>query len=308
MILTVTLNPAIDKRFVVDRLLPGEVIRVKSVQNSAGGKGLNVARAAAIMGEAVTATGFLGGHNGDFVEESLRQEGIRAAFTKIVGETRCCINVFDESTGKQTELLEPGVSIDAMSLHSLLDHYDALLPGCDTVVLSGSAPPCLPDDIYATFIRKAHVSGAAIILDTSGTKLSAALAANPSLIKPNMEEMFALTGVTDIAGLPAAAGTLLERGAQRVVVSLGAKGALFVTRSGVWYASAPKLTPVNTTGCGDAMTAVFATAIHKDFSPPQLLRQAVAVASASALHPDTGRFDPQVAQRLFEEIIVTAIS
>jgi tagatose 6-phosphate kinase len=308
MIVTVTLNPAIDKRYVVERLTPGEVIRVKSVQNSAGGKGLNVARAAAIMRETVTATGFLGGHNGDFVEEALRLEGIMAAFTKTVGETRCCINVYDASTGKQTELLEPGDSIDDETLRSLLGQYDALMPSCDTVVLSGSAPPGLPDDIYATFIEKARTSGVAVILDTSGVKLAAALAAKPSLIKPNLEEMAALTGVTDIAGLPAAAKALLERGPERVAVSLGAKGALLVTHEGAWFASAPPLTPVNTTGCGDAMTAVFASAIHKDFSPPDLLQQAVAVASASALHLDTGRFDPKVAQQLLNKVDITRVS
>ena len=171
MILTVTANAAIDKRYVAENFSVGSVNRVKSCAATAGGKGLNVSRAAKIAGEAVTATGFLGGHSGSFIEEYIQSEGIESEFVWCSGESRSCINIWDEANKTQTEFLEPGFSINGQDMDRLEERFNHLVGGCSIVTISGSIPTGGSGDLYRRLMESARRCGKRVILDTSGKLL-----------------------------------------------------------------------------------------------------------------------------------------
>ena len=171
MILTVTLNVAVDKAYVIEGpLQAGEVMRVKTCSNTAGGKGLNVSKVIGLCGEEVLATGFTGGFNGAYVEKLLTEKGIPNEFVHVKGETRSCINILD-GDGKSTEFLEPGAPVTAEEEAAFLRKFETLLPKCSVVTMSGSAPKGIPADIYGKLIAMGKKAGVKMILDTSGQYL-----------------------------------------------------------------------------------------------------------------------------------------
>lgn len=298
MITTITLNAALDIEYRLGELRPGTVMRVKSCRATAGGKGLNVARVAAALGESVCASGFLGGHTGARVEVLLDGSGIVPRFLHVPGESRTCINIIDDAGGS-TELLEPGVPVDAQTLSRFLDVYEELLCQSEAVTLNGSLPAGCPDDFYAVLIHRACRAGVPVLLDTSGAALSAGLKSCPTLVKPNQDELRGLLGFE--SGLEqsiVAAKKLHRRGIRYVVLSLGAEGALMVCREGVLKGTPPQVAAVNTVGCGDSMIAAFAVALRRGYQPEEMLRYALEVSSASAMHPDTGGLEPAQAAAL----------
>ena len=299
MITTVTLNPAIDKLYLVDGITEGTVMRVQQVINSAGGKGLNVSRVARQLGEEVTALGFAGGHNGSALTDWLESSGIQSRFVRVSGETRCCINIRDTKTGQHTEFLEPGQPVEPEAFEELLRRYEAVLPQTNVVTISGSTPKGTPDNFYATLIEMANAAGVPVILDTSGTALSQALSAKPAMIKPNREELAALAGIDpeDTAAILEAARQLCRDGIGRVVVSLGSEGALCVSEEYALRGIAPKIEAQNTVGCGDSMVAGFAVATAKGLSPEAALCLAMACGAANAADLRTGWADPRLIEK-----------
>jgi tagatose 6-phosphate kinase len=292
MITTVTLNASVDKRYVVNELHPQTVMRVLSVQNSAGGKGLNVARVAALLGSAVTATGFLGGHSGKYVEALLRRDKITADFVQVVGETRSCINVLDKSTGASTEFLEPGEAIAEEDAERFLQKYDTLLQASNVISISGSVPPGTPPDFYGELILRACAKDKKVLLDSSGTLLAGSLRAKPAFIKPNRDELQQLLGSCpeNPAQIVQAAQKLHTDGIPVVVVSLGAQGAVLCCSSGTYRCASPQVKAVNTVGCGDSMVAAFAAGFDRGEAVPDIFADAVAVAAANACCSQTGCF------------------
>jgi tagatose 6-phosphate kinase len=298
-ILTVTLNAAIDKRYDVRDVRVGEVQRVTRVQAGAGGKGLNVARGARLCGQDVIATGFVAGFSGQFITSQVAELGVREEFVRVPGESRTCINIIDAS-GTSTEFLEPGVTVDATHLASLLARFEELLAEVDVVTLSGSAPAGCPEDVYAPFVAAATRAGRPVILDTSGALLRAGLAAAPTVVKPNREELAALTGteLDDLAAVVTAARALCARGPEWVVVSLGPDGAIAVSAGRAVGVGAPRVVAVNPVGCGDVLVGGLAAGLAAGRSVDEALPFAVTVAAAAAAHPETGCFDPGYAQTL----------
>ncbi|MDR2525443.1 MAG: 1-phosphofructokinase family hexose kinase [Oscillospiraceae bacterium] len=296
MLLTVTLNPAIDKRYVLGALRPGEVLRVRECVAGAGGKGLNVARAAAIAGEDVLATGICGGFAGQLLEAELRKEGIPSCFLRCEAETRSCINIYDEAKDEQTELLEPGAAITDAIWQGFLALYTDLLKKATVVTLSGSLPKNAPTDAYATLVKAARTAGKPAILDTSGAALQEGLQSSPTLIKPNIDEIAQRSAEDD--PIPAAIA-LRAQGAENVAISLGAEGALLATPAGVWRGKPPKIQAVNTVGCGDSMVAAFALSLARGYSAPKMLQTAIALSCASAVHPRTGAYDPAIMEQIY---------
>lgn len=306
MILTVTLNPSIDKFYQIDRLRPYEVQRVGEVNNTAGGKGLNVSRVAALSGEAVTAMGFVGGHNGALFESLISQPNIRRAFTQTQAETRCCVNVFDMERKKSTEFLEPGNPVTPEETARFLEEYNRQLPGADVVTLSGSMPKGLPSDFYVRLIEAAHRLGKPVILDTNGDALRAAIAAGPEWIKPNADEIrqIAQGDTTTLEGVIAAAKELHQGGIAHVAVSLGKDGVAVVCESGVYRGITPDIPVVNTVGCGDSMVAGFAVGTVRGCSVEETIRIAVAVSTANALTKETGSFRMEDFNRILPQVKV----
>jgi len=298
-VLTVTLNAAIDKRYDVTAVHVGEVQRVTRVRAGAGGKGLNVARGARLCGQTVIATGFVAGFAGQFITGQVEEQGIREEFLRVPGESRTCINIID-AAGTSTEFLEPGVIVDETHLLALLTRFRSLLGEVDVVTLSGSAPAGCSDDVYMRFVEAARLAGRPVILDTSGALLRSGLAASPTVVKPNRDELAGLTGsdLRDLGDVIAAARTLCDQGPEWVVVSLGADGALAVNAQRAVQVLAPRVTAVNPVGCGDVLVSGLATGLAAGLSVDAALPFAVRVAAASAAHPETGHFEPAYAETL----------
>ena len=158
MILVLNLNASVDKRYMLDEFVPGTVMRAPSVSNTAGGKGIHVARVASLLGEETLTTGFLGGKTGEFIEERLRRVGLAGDFVKVAGATRSCL-AFLTRDGGQTEVLEPGPEISREELAAFREKYTALLARADVVAASGSLPCGVPTGFYAVLVEKARVAG-----------------------------------------------------------------------------------------------------------------------------------------------------
>lgn len=306
MILSVSLNASVDKLYLLDRLSPHEVMRVDEVCNTAGGKGMNVARVAALAGERVVATGFVGGHNGELFESLICEENIEKHFTHVSSETRCCVNVRDRETNRSTEFLEPGSPVTGEEVAAFLSGFDSFLPGADVVTISGSMPKGAPADFYAVLIRRARAAGIPVFLDSSGEALKNALAAKPSMIKPNEDEIRQLLNV-DIGSrrdLIRAAKTLRGAGIDTVAVSLGRDGVLVACGEGVFRGVTPDIPVVNTVGCGDSMLAGFAIGRARRAPAAEAIRYAVAISTANALTPATGFFRREDLDRFLGEVRV----
>lgn len=306
MILTVTLNAAIDKRYVVDEFTPGGVNRVKECTYSAGGKGLNVARVAAISGEEVVATGFVGGHAGSYIINALKEQNIKSDFVHIKGESRSCINIYDETNHTQTEFLEPGAAVSEDDKKQMLLKYEQLVNECTVVAISGSVPKGVDVSIYIKMIEIAKQYGKRVILDTSGKLLEEAIKSKPSMIKPNIDEIRMLTGkaIDSLEDLTLAAEQLHQSGIEVVVISCGAEGSLIACDEGIYHAIVPKVEVVNTVGCGDSMIAGFAVGFCRGMSMIDTIKLAGAISSANAMRIETGYYKPEDMEELLPLIKV----
>ena len=293
MIVTVTLNPALDLTYAVDALVPHGTHRVARVAERPGGKGVNVARVLHALGEPVMATGLLGGLTGSRVEELLTAEGVRSSFVRIAGETRRTVAVVDRTDA--TGFWEPGPPVTPAEWSLFVAEFRELLGPATVVTLSGSLPQGLRTDAYATLIALASASGVPTVLDTSGPALLAGLHAGPSLAKPNTDELAALVSrAPGPLGLAEAVRGLVTR---PVVVSRGAAGLLAVTPDEVWECAPPVLVEGNPTGAGDACVAALARGLRDHVPWPDLLPDAVALAAAAVAAPVAGAFDPDVYRR-----------
>ncbi|MDF2876934.1 MAG: 1-phosphofructokinase [Clostridia bacterium] len=305
MITTVTLNVAIDKAYIMDDLRKGEVLRVKECNYTAGGKGLNVAKVVKLCGEEVLTTGFVGGFAGKYVEKLLEEQNIQSDFVYFEGETRSCINIL-ESDRTSTEILEPGAILEKDHVELFMKKFSEIVDRSSIITISGSVPRGVKVDIYREMVNIVKAKGKMVLLDTSGKLLEEGIKACPTMIKPNADEIKMLLGVsTDnmdqiIQGMK----KLRARGIANVAVSLGAEGALLVTDEGVFLGRPPKIIPINTVGCGDAMVAAFAVGLERKYTVEEMLRYAIAVASANALTLATGSFKMNDMKKIIKEVVV----
>ena len=310
MILTVTLNAAIDKRYVVEEVRTGEVNRVKECVYTPGGKGLNVSKPAAIYGAEVTATGFVGGHAGHYIEDALEPFGIKSAFYHMEAESRSCINIWDEKNQLQTEFLEPGFTVTEADFERFLEHFQGLAADADVVTISGSVPKGLDGTAYQRMVKLVREAGKPVILDTSGKLLEQGIKAAPTMIKPNLDEIRMLTGkdCTDPEEIIEAAKVLHGRGIRIVTVSLGGDGAVVVSDEGAYRARVPRIHAVNTVGCGDSMTEGFALGLSEGLSIRDTLQKASAVSAAAAMREETGFFVKEDMERLLPQIEIIELA
>ena len=301
MIATVTLNASIDKAYqLACPLVDGTVMRVETCIDNAGGKGMNAARAVATCGEDVLATGFVGGNNGRLLCELLDADGIAHDFVHVAAETRCCVNVL-EPDGRSTEFLEPGRPVSEADVAAMREKIAEVAARADVVTFNGSAPASAGEDIYRTLVEVVRAAGKPAILDTSGKLLVGSLAARPTMIKPNTDEICAILGKKpeSIDENVAAAREVHERhGIEKVVVSLGGDGSVMACDEGVFRGRAPKIDVVNPVGSGDTMVGAFAVAMARGMSVEEQLAYAMSCASANCLTASTGHFDMAVAEEL----------
>ena len=301
MILTVTLNTALDLTYRVRSLRPRASHRVTDVVERPGGKGVNVARVLAALGHEVTVTGFTGGATGATVRALLAEApGVTDALVPVAGATRRTVAVVDELAGETTRLNEPGPQVTPAEWAAFLRAYDGLLPGASAVALCGSLPPGVPVGAYAGLIRTARSLGVTVLLDTSGEPLRRGVAARPDIIKPNAGELAELTGSHEPSR---ATRDARRRGAHAVVASLGPQGLLAVTPDGEWRAA-----PVhgNPTGAGDSAVAGLLSALVEHLPWPARLARATALSAATVRAPTAGEFDRAAYEELVGRVVVTA--
>ncbi|MET9967468.1 1-phosphofructokinase family hexose kinase [Streptomyces sp. NPDC006356] len=303
MILTVTLNTALDITYRVPALRPHASHRVSEVTERPGGKGLNVARVLAALGHQVTVTGFAGGATGRVVQERLTTApGVVDALVPVAGATRRTIAVVDEHSGDTTQLNEPGPTVTPTEWSAFREAYEALLASASAVALCGSLPPGVPVGAYAGLVRAAKAAEVPVLLDTSGEALRRGVAARPDLIKPNADELAELTGSHEPLR---ATQDARRRGARAVIASLGEAGLLAVTPEGRWRATPPSRLHGNPAGAGDAAVAGLLSGLVEHLPWPDRLARAAALSAASVVAPVAGEFERRAYEELLERVTVT---
>ncbi|MFE0178989.1 1-phosphofructokinase family hexose kinase [Streptomyces sp. NPDC059002] len=305
MILTVTLNAALDITYRVPALTPHASHRVTEVIERPGGKGLNVARVLAALGHDVTVAGFAGGDTGRTLHDRLAEAPhLTDALTPVGGATRRTLAVVDAATGDTTQLNEPGPLVSPGEWAAFLDSYEELVhrEGMSAVALCGSLPPGVPVGAYALLIRAARAAGVPVLLDTSGEPLRRGVAARPDVVKPNADELAELTGSHEPSQ---ATRDARRRGAHAVVASLGADGLLAVTPDGGWQAAPPARVHGNPTGAGDSAVAGLLSALAEGLPWPDRLARAVALSAATVAAPVAGEFDRPTYDDTLPHVTVT---
>ncbi|MBP2583778.1 tagatose 6-phosphate kinase [Streptomyces sp. PvR006] len=301
MILTVTLNTAVDLTYRVPALTPHASHRVTQVIERPGGKGLNVARVLAALGHETVATGFAGGATGAVLREQLAATPVRDALVETAGPTRRTVAIVDTASGDTTQLNEPGPTVTAAEWTVFRTRFTALLDGAAAVALCGSLPPGIHVGAYAELVRLARTAGVPVLLDTSGEPLRRGIAARPDLVKPNADELAQLTGTRDpLRATREARG----RGARTVVSSLGPEGLLAATPEGLWRAAPPAPVKGNPTGAGDSAVAGLLSGLVEGTPWPDRLSRAVALSAATVLSPVAGEFDPKTYEELLPRVRV----
>ncbi len=289
-LIAVCVSPAIDRNYVLESLLPGTLHRAANPRITAGGKGVNVARVLAMMGEKPVLLGFAAGEAGRFLHRELQKVGVRTHMTGVSGETRVTLNLLDRSSGLETEITEAGPTVGSDSLQQFLFHYEDTVESGDLVVLSGGLPDGAPVDLYANLIRIAHAKGARCVLDTGAGALQAALAEKPELVKPNVRELSALCG-RPLRLKREIIEAVRALGIERAAVSMGDKGALLVTPESAWHATALPVSVRSTIGSGDALTAGLALGLHRKMPWKKALAFATACAASNASRVEVGTVD-----------------
>lgn len=284
MIYTVTLNPSIDFIVRLESLALGSVNRMESDDKFAGGKGINVSRVLKRLDIDNTATGFIGGFTGRFVEEGLVSEGIATNFVSVNEETRINVKI---KAGEETEINGAGPTITEGQLAEL----EAILAGLtpeDTVVFAGSAPVNLGNKVYNTLIPLAKKAGAEVVCDFEGQTLLDSLAHQPLLVKPNNHELADIFGVelNGLADIEKYARVILAKGAKNVIISMAGDGALLVTQEAAYFAKPIKGTVKNSVGAGDSMVAGFTGEYVKSGDPVEALKWGVACGTATTFSDD----------------------
>lgn len=283
MIITVTMNPAIDKTVDIGTLVPGGLNRINRVEYDAGGKGINVSKTIRELGGSSIAAGFLGGNNGKTIASVLKEKGIAADFVWVEGETRTNTKVFEEN-GSLTELNEPGPVIGKEQIDELLQKLEGYAEERTLFVLSGSIPAGVEKDIYAKIIENVHKKGAKVLLDADGELFQRALLAGPDMIKPNraeLEEYAKLDYRASEADILKIAKGFREYGVQTAAVSMGKSGAMFLLGDYQVKCKGLSVKAHSTVGAGDAMVAALAYAWENGLAEEETVRMCMAVSAGA---------------------------
>ena len=304
MIYTLTLNPAVDRELTVPAMEFDSVLRASESRVDFGGKGFNVSRLLKGMEEPSTAVGFLGGNAGELLQNGLQSLGIGTDFVWVAGETRTNVSIVTQTHDHYIKVNEKGPLVDADKQKELLEKIDSLAKQGDWWVLAGSMPPRVADDFYARIVNVLNRHEANAILDTTGEALRLGCAEKPYLIKPNAEEVHALTGlsVDSTAEIAAAAAELRKMGAQNVVISMGKAGALMQSAEETWLAHSPKIQEKNPIGAGDSMVGGLVWALTQGIALKESLGWGVASGAATASLSGTEVGSHPLIEELFKQV------
>ncbi len=322
MILTVTLNAALDRTVAVPNFRLGRRHRAVDATTAAGGKGVNIARALKRLGSPVIATGLVGGSTGNRIVELLAAESVLSDFTRIAGESRTNLAVIDPTSAEQTEINERGPEVGEREFEAFLDKLLYLAQGASICVIAGSVPPGLDANVYGQLIPGLRERGILTVLDSYGEPMRAGLRAEPAVVAPNVLEAEGAVGheFTDGADLSMGLDGLIEMGAGEAVitreggcvaiVSPADDGAPLGRRAGEaphgvrYEVEIEPLEPVSTVGSGDAFLAGYVAARHAGASPQECLARGVAAGAESTQHFGAGTLDRDEVERLLPKVSV----
>ncbi len=304
-ILTITLNPAIDKNYFVDRLVPDHKLRCANPQIDPGGGGINVSKGIRELGGDSLALFFAGGRNGELLKEMLDEKKILNIPVAIDHETRENMVISETTSGHQYRILPDGPEIPSSKAEELLQNINSLDFVPDFIVASGSLPDGIPADFFARLIQVSKKLKSKLILDTSGEALQIAAKQGVYLLKPNLKELSSLAGVDqlELNEVNDAARQIIEKGnCEVIVVSLGASGAMLVTKDGFEHIASPTVKRKSTLGAGDSMVAGMLWTLQQGRSLSEMIRMGVACGTAATMNPGTQLFNKDDVFRLLNWI------
>ncbi|MCX6020130.1 MAG: 1-phosphofructokinase [Chloroflexi bacterium] len=306
MIITLTLNPAIDHTVVVDELAPGDTNRARESRTDIGGKGINVSRVLKVLGADSLAMGFVSGGLGRFIESTLNSLGIADDFIHTPGQTRTNITIVEKRREVTTTINEAGPLTDAHYMTLLFNRLKKRLHPGDWLVIGGSIPPPLSSTVYADIIEFAKSRGAITVLDADGEALARGIGASPFMVKPNRKELQRLLGrdPRKVETMVEAAEQIRSAGIHTVVISRGVEGAVAVDDSGGFQATPPLVQAVSAVGAGDSMVAGMVQVLSNGGDLGEALKLGAAAGTATALAPGTQLCLRSEVERLLAEVQV----
>ena len=312
MIVTVTLNAALDRTLTVPNFQRGQRHRASQGLMLAGGKGINIARALKLLGVPVVATGLVGGRTGTRIVDELTGEAILNDFVRIEDESRTSTAVVDPTAPTYTEINEWGPAVRPEELEMLLGKLAYLAQSADAVVFAGTLPRDVDEGFYGEAVRELNRRGVRTVLDSEGQPLRLGVQAEPFLVSPNQREAEGLVGqeFSDDDDFLLGLDSIAERGARNVLITQEAAcfALLREERAARRYrARAPEVEPVSAVGSGDVLLAAFLAAWLDEKPADEALRAAVATGTASTLEVGAGRFDEREAGRLLNAVEVTEL-
>lgn len=318
MIITVTMNPALDRTIALDKMERGSLNRIEPAELDAGGKGINVSRTVKALGGKTIATGFLGGSAGESMRKMLSEQGISCDFVQVQGETRTNTKIMETGLSILTELNEPGPLVTGKEISGLMEKLERYAGPDTLVVLSGSIPRGVDKNIYYEITKHMHQKGASVLLDADGDLFASGVKAVPDIVKPNQKELEEYYRLQDGCGrLPEPesdmenqeilAARLRAMGIPLAAVSLGEKGALFMEGDTCYQCPGLSVKALSTVGAGDAMVAALALGWEQKLSLRETAALGMAVSAGAVMTPGTKPPEMAVVKDLLRQVKVEAV-
>ncbi len=308
-VLTVTLNPAIDKIVSIPNFCLGKDFVQKDASLSPGGKGINVSRALKNLGIPALATGLIGGSTGKFMQRSLTREHIPNDFSHVSFETRISLTINDPAQDLETRILEPGHPVPSKDMQQFNTKFKKLLKRAHCVVLAGRVPLGTTDHLYAKLIAMARKRNVPVFLDTHGPALRAGIKAKPFAIKPNLKEAEAALGMrlNSLPEIKRAVKKFHKYGVQLVIISMAAQGAIVSNAKEMFLVQPPAVKVKSQVGCGDSFVAGCVYGLVRRLPLSSMAAFASAVGTANAMGTTPGAVNRRTVQQLISRIKVKAI-
>ena len=309
MIVTLTLNPAIDRTIKVDQINQRDVTRVTKTIRDAAGKGINVSKVIHSLGGNTIATGFLAGENGAFIKKALSALNLSYNFVDVEGNTRENIKIQETSKNNVIEINESGPTITKEETNRLNNTLDKLLQPGDILVMSGSIPKGIENDYYKKLIEKHRQNNVKTILDTSLELLTIGLEGKPHIIKPNLYELEKLVGkeLKTTTEIIQEARQICKQGIHQVIVSLGSEGVLYVDLDQVLKVTVPKVEVESTVGAGDSFVAGLSYSLDNNYSLENTLMYSASVATASCMTEGTNPGSKEDINEIYKKVKIEEV-
>ncbi|MCJ7688225.1 MAG: 1-phosphofructokinase [Clostridiaceae bacterium] len=306
MIITVTLNPALDKTVEINQFTISSVNRIVSTRLDAGGKGINVSKVIKELRHKSLALGFLGGSSGNYIKNYLDDLNIKNEFLSVKGETRTNLKIIDKVNNTHTDINENGPDLKEEDIANIKEKIMQHCTLKSLVILSGSVPRGIGSSIYGDIIKAVKTKGGKVILDADGEMLMQGIKAGPYMVKPNIDELQKAFGITihNEDEVIETAKKILEYGVKYVVISQGSEGSLFISRDKVAKAKGIKVGVKSTVGAGDSMVAALAVAVESEYTFEESIKLACATSTANVMTEgtQTGKFED--IEELKKQIII----